>query len=174
MIVAPPHLGQRPYRRGASRRSKTIFVPSGDKRARGRVQGWSRGRIDPKGPAVEVDEREPTHLYAQVAGGIRRAIADGEARRRVRLAPATDLTTGLGVNSNTVLVAAAAPRAVRHVARKAGRRWRDLQACESAPAVDRPTRAVARPGRETRTRRRHTYGTKRSHTCDSFAATLGV
>jgi GntR family transcriptional regulator len=42
-------------------------------------------------------------LHEQVAGAIRRAIIDGEARPGERLPPARDLAAVLGVNSNTVL-----------------------------------------------------------------------
>jgi GntR family transcriptional regulator len=52
---------------------------------------------------VKVDEGDPTDLYEQVAGEIRRAIADGEAKPGERLPPAKDLAAVLGVNTNTVL-----------------------------------------------------------------------
>ena len=52
---------------------------------------------------VKVDRRDPTDLYEQVAGEIRRAIADGEAKPGERLPPAKDLAAVLGVNTNTVL-----------------------------------------------------------------------
>ena len=52
---------------------------------------------------VKVHRDEPTHLHEQVAGEIRRAIADGEAKPGERLPPARDLAAVLGVNSNTVL-----------------------------------------------------------------------
>ena len=52
---------------------------------------------------VKVDRRDPTDLYEQVAGEIRRAIADGEAMAGERLPPAKDLAAVLGVNANTVL-----------------------------------------------------------------------
>ena len=52
---------------------------------------------------VKVDRGDPTDLYEQVAGEIRRAIADGEAKPGERLPPAKDLAAILGVNSNTVL-----------------------------------------------------------------------
>jgi GntR family transcriptional regulator len=52
---------------------------------------------------VKVDRRERTELYEQVAGEIRRAIADGEAKPGERLPPARDLAAVLGVNTNTVL-----------------------------------------------------------------------
>ena len=51
----------------------------------------------------QLDPAEPTPLYLQAAGEIRRAIADGEARPGERLPLARDLATVLGVNTNTVL-----------------------------------------------------------------------
>jgi DNA-binding transcriptional regulator YhcF (GntR family) len=53
--------------------------------------------------SVKVDRGDPTDLYEQVAGEIRRAIADGEAKPGERLPPAKDLAAVLGVNANTVL-----------------------------------------------------------------------
>ena len=52
---------------------------------------------------VKVDRSEPTLLHDQVAGDIRRAIAEGEARPGEKLPPARDLAAVLGVNTNTVL-----------------------------------------------------------------------
>lgn len=52
---------------------------------------------------VKVDRSDPTDLYDQVAGEIRRAIADGEAKPGERLPPAKDLAAILSVNTNTVL-----------------------------------------------------------------------
>jgi GntR family transcriptional regulator len=52
---------------------------------------------------VKVDRNDPLVLHEQVAGEIRRAIADGEARPGERLPPAKDLAAVLGVNTNTVL-----------------------------------------------------------------------
>ena len=52
---------------------------------------------------VNIDRRDPTDLYEQVAGEIRRAIADGEAKPGERLPPAKDLAAVLDVNTNTVL-----------------------------------------------------------------------
>jgi GntR family transcriptional regulator len=52
---------------------------------------------------VRIDRQEPTELFVQVAGEIRRAIADGEAKPGERLPPARDLAAVLGVNTNTVL-----------------------------------------------------------------------
>ena len=51
----------------------------------------------------QVNLEDPTPLHEQVAGEIRRAIADGEAKPGERLPPARDLAHVLGVNSNTVL-----------------------------------------------------------------------
>ena len=53
--------------------------------------------------AVRVDRAEPLELHEQVAGEIRRAIADGESKAGERLPPARDLAAVLGVNTNTVL-----------------------------------------------------------------------
>ena len=50
-----------------------------------------------------LDRAEPADLHVQVAGEIRRAIADGEAGPGDRLPPARDLAAVLGVNRNTVL-----------------------------------------------------------------------
>ena len=52
---------------------------------------------------VKVSRGDPTTLHEQVAGELRRAIADGEAKPGERLPPARDLAAVLGVNTNTVL-----------------------------------------------------------------------
>jgi GntR family transcriptional regulator len=52
---------------------------------------------------VKVDRSDAADLYEQVAGEIRRAIANGEAKPGERLPPAKDLAAVLGVNTNTVL-----------------------------------------------------------------------
>ena len=52
---------------------------------------------------VKIDKADPTDLYEQVAGEIRRAIAEGEAKPGERLPPAKDFAAVLGVNANTVL-----------------------------------------------------------------------
>jgi GntR family transcriptional regulator len=52
---------------------------------------------------VKVDRADPLELHEQVAGEIRRAIAEGEAKPGERLPPAKDLAAVLGVNTNTVL-----------------------------------------------------------------------
>lgn len=52
---------------------------------------------------VKIDREGSLDLHEQVAGEIRRAIADGEARPGERLPPAKDLAAVLGVNTNTAL-----------------------------------------------------------------------
>jgi GntR family transcriptional regulator len=52
---------------------------------------------------VKVDREDSLELHEQVAGEIRRAIAEGEAKPGERLPPAKDLAAILGVNTNTVL-----------------------------------------------------------------------
>lgn len=52
---------------------------------------------------VKIDRADPTSLHEQVAGQIRRSIAEGDARPGERLPPARDLAAVMGVNTNTVL-----------------------------------------------------------------------
>jgi GntR family transcriptional regulator len=52
---------------------------------------------------IRIDLEDPVPLHQQVAGEIRRAIAEGEAGPGERLPPAKDLAAVLGVNANTVL-----------------------------------------------------------------------
>jgi GntR family transcriptional regulator len=52
---------------------------------------------------VKANRDDTLDLHEQVAGEIRRAIADGEAKPGERLPPAKDLAHVLGVNTNTVL-----------------------------------------------------------------------
>jgi GntR family transcriptional regulator len=52
---------------------------------------------------VKIDRDQPVVLHEQVAGEIRRAIAEGEATPGERLPPAHDLAAVLEVNTNTVL-----------------------------------------------------------------------
>lgn len=52
---------------------------------------------------VKVSREDVADLHRQVAGEIRRAIAEGEAQPGERLPPAVDLAAILGVNRNTVL-----------------------------------------------------------------------
>lgn len=49
-----------------------------------------------------IDRSDPLPLAEQVAAEIRRAIAEGEARRGERLPLAKDLAAVMGVNKNTV------------------------------------------------------------------------
>src|SRR6478672_11157469 len=53
--------------------------------------------------AVKIHHQDRTSLHEQVAGEIRRAIAEGEAKPGERLPPAKDLAAIIGVNTNTVL-----------------------------------------------------------------------
>ncbi|CAL9443901.1 GntR family transcriptional regulator [Streptomyces sp. enrichment culture] len=50
---------------------------------------------------LDVTDHRP--LHEQVAGAVRRAIAEGECAPGDRLPPARDLSQALGVNVNTVL-----------------------------------------------------------------------
>jgi len=52
---------------------------------------------------VKINRGDSAELHRQVAGEIRRALADGEAKPGERLPPAKDLAAVLGVNTNTVL-----------------------------------------------------------------------
>jgi GntR family transcriptional regulator len=52
---------------------------------------------------VKVERATALPLHEQVAAEIRRAIAEGQAKRGERLPPARDLAEALGVNTNTVL-----------------------------------------------------------------------
>jgi GntR family transcriptional regulator len=52
---------------------------------------------------VKIDRSDPALLHDQVAGEIRRSIADGEATEGERLPPAKDIAAVLEVNTNTVL-----------------------------------------------------------------------
>ncbi|MFI0774746.1 GntR family transcriptional regulator [Streptomyces sp. NPDC021212] len=52
---------------------------------------------------LRLDTADNRPLHEQVAGAIRRAIAEGECAPGDRLPPARDLSRALGVNANTVL-----------------------------------------------------------------------
>jgi GntR family transcriptional regulator len=52
---------------------------------------------------AHIDTSDSTPLHEQVAGQIRRSIAEGDARAGDRLPPAKDLAAVMGVNTNTVL-----------------------------------------------------------------------
>ncbi|MEV0258555.1 GntR family transcriptional regulator [Streptomyces sp. NPDC050732] len=52
---------------------------------------------------LRLNASDPRPLHEQVAGAIRRAIAEGECGPGDRLPPARELSQALGVNANTVL-----------------------------------------------------------------------
>ncbi|CAL9494324.1 HTH-type transcriptional repressor YtrA [Streptomyces sp. enrichment culture] len=52
---------------------------------------------------LKLDAADGRPLHEQVAGAIRRAVAEGECAPGDRLPPARDLSRALGVNANTVL-----------------------------------------------------------------------
>lgn len=52
---------------------------------------------------LTINQSDAELLHEQVAGAIRRAIAEGEAKPGEQLPPSKDLAKVLGVNSNTVL-----------------------------------------------------------------------
>ncbi|MFG2119616.1 GntR family transcriptional regulator [Streptomyces sp. NPDC048710] len=52
---------------------------------------------------LRLDKRDTRPLHEQVAGAIRRAVAEGECRPGDRLPSARDLSQALDVNVNTVL-----------------------------------------------------------------------
>jgi GntR family transcriptional regulator len=79
---------------------------------------------------VHVDANNPTPLHEQVAGDLRRAIAEGEALPGERMPPARDLAAVLGVNSNTVLRAL---RQLRDEGLLEFRRGRGVTVCGEAP-----------------------------------------
>jgi GntR family transcriptional regulator len=92
---------------------------------------------------VNVDRQDPLPLHDQVAGEIRRAIADGEAQPGERLPPARDLAAVLQVNTNTVLRAL---RLLREEGLLEFRRGRGVTVAgtpEQGAVVDR-TRALLR------------------------------
>jgi GntR family transcriptional regulator len=81
--------------------------------------------------ALEIDLSSPVPLHEQVAGAIRRAIADGEAAPGERLPPARDLAAVLGVNANTVFRAL---RTLRDEGLLEFRRGRGVTVTGGAPA----------------------------------------
>ncbi|WP_327675132.1 GntR family transcriptional regulator [Kitasatospora sp. NBC_00458] len=52
---------------------------------------------------LKLDAGDSRPLHEQVAGAIRRAVAEGECTAGERLPPARELALALGVNANTVL-----------------------------------------------------------------------
>jgi DNA-binding transcriptional regulator YhcF (GntR family) len=101
---------------------------------------------------VDPTDRRP--LHEQVAGQIRRAIADGEAAPGERLPPARDLASVLAVNVNTVLRAL---RDLRDEGLLEFGRGREVRV--TGDAVDRS--AVTTKVQElVRVARKHGYGTE--------------
>lgn len=80
---------------------------------------------------LEIDVSSPVPLHEQVAGAIRRAIAEGEAVPGERLPPARDLAAVLGVNANTVFRAL---RTLRDEGLLEFRRGRGVTVTGAAPA----------------------------------------
>jgi len=83
------------------------------------------------GPTLRIDPASRLSLHEQVAGAIRRAIAEGEARPGERIPPARDLAAVLGVNTNTVLRAL---RTLREEGVLEFRRGRGITVTSSADA----------------------------------------
>ena len=81
--------------------------------------------------ALEIDPSSLVPLHEQVAGAIRRAIAEGEAAPGERLPPARDLAAVLGVNANTVFRAL---RTLRDEGLLEFRRGRGVTVTGAAPA----------------------------------------
>lgn len=52
---------------------------------------------------IQIDESSTVPLFTQIAGQVRRGIADGSLTAGDRLAPARELAASLGVNMHTVL-----------------------------------------------------------------------
>src|SRR5918911_5306547 len=91
---------------------------------------------------VKVDRRDALDLHEQVAGEIRRAVAEGEARPGERLPPARDLAAVLGVNRNTVLRALRELRDEGVVSFKRGRGVTVRAAPERAAVIEQARELV--------------------------------
>jgi GntR family transcriptional regulator len=76
-----------------------------------------------------IDPTDQTPLHEQVAGEIRRAIGEGDAKPGERLPAARDLAAVLGVNNNTVLRAL---RSLRDEGLVEFRRGRGITVCGGA------------------------------------------
>lgn len=101
--------------------------------------------------SVKIDRGDAAHLHEQVAGEIRRAIADGEAKPGERLPPARDLAAVIGVNANTVL------RALRTLRDEGLLEFRRGRGVTVAGTPERGA-LVARARELVRFGRRHGYG----------------
>ncbi|MFC8402623.1 GntR family transcriptional regulator [Streptomyces griseoincarnatus] len=97
---------------------------------------------------LRLDVTDTRPLHEQVAGAIRRAIAEGECAPGDRLPPARDLSQALGVNVNTVLRGL---RALRDEGLLEFRRGRGVTVAQGADGrsalVDRIREVLADAGR---------------------------
>jgi GntR family transcriptional regulator len=100
---------------------------------------------------VKIDRSDTRLLHDQVAGAIRRAIADGEATAGERLPPARDLAAVLGVNTNTAL------RALRLLRDEGLLEFRRGQGIRVAGTPQRGA-VVAKAGELVEFARHHGYG----------------
>jgi len=89
---------------------------------------------------LQLKASDPRPLHDQVAGGLRRAIAEGRVRPGDRLPPAKDLAEQLDVNPNTVLRAL---RELRDEALLEFRRGRGITIAEAAEGRAIVTQAAA-------------------------------
>ncbi|MFG2620439.1 GntR family transcriptional regulator [Streptomyces sp. NPDC048507] len=78
---------------------------------------------------LKLNTADQSPLHEQVAGALRRAIAEGECAPGDRIPPARDLAGALGVNANTVLRAL---RALRDEGLLEFRRGRGVTVAEAA------------------------------------------
>jgi GntR family transcriptional regulator len=90
-----------------------------------------------------VDRSNPVPLHHQVAGQIRRAIADGEAKAGERLPPARDLAAVMEVNTNTVLRALRTLRDEGLLEIRPGRGTRVTASPERSAVLERAREFVA-------------------------------
>lgn len=100
---------------------------------------------------VQLDADDPLPLHEQVAGEIRRALADGECKPGERMPPARDLAAVLGVNTNTVLRAL---RDLRDEGLLEFRRGRGITVSDDVP---RRSAVVAKTRELVQYARRHGY-----------------
>jgi len=100
---------------------------------------------------VKVERDDRLQLHEQVAGELRRAIAEGEAKPGDRLPPARDLAAVASVNRNTML------RALRTLRDEGLLEFRRGRGVTVAGGVDRGA-VVARSRELVRFARDHGYG----------------
>jgi GntR family transcriptional regulator len=93
---------------------------------------------------LQIDPTSSLPLYAQIAGQVRTAIADGSLSAGDRLPPARELAASLEVNMHTVLRAYQELRDERLVDMRRGRGVSVADAApDRAPLVDLATRLIA-------------------------------